>query len=178
MPGEVIGSDEEFAGRVIRVRVDHLELDGEVVKREVAEVRDVSCVLALRRRGGNWEALLVAQYRHPVGESVWEVPAGRIDGGEDPLDCARRELAEETGYEADEWHYLGAFYSSPGFTTEFIHAYAATGLRQLELPPDGDEIEIRADWFPIDEVLGGGCGGWVRDAKTLAVLALWSAECE
>jgi len=178
MGRDVIGSEERFAGRVIRVRVDQLEGGGEVVRREVAEVDDVSCILALRTRGGRQEALLVGQYRHPVRETMWEIPAGRIDRGEDPPDCARRELAEETGYDADEWHYLGAFYSSPGFTTEFIHAYAASGLRRLERPPEGDEMEIRTRWFPLDELCRGGCRGRIRDAKTLAAAALYSSACE
>lgn len=175
MRRDVTASEEAFAGKVIRVRVDRLEWGGEVVTREVAEVGAVSCVLALRNRGGYREALLVGQYRHPVGETIWEMPAGRIDRGEDPLECAKRELAEETGYEAADWQYLGAFYSSPGFTTELIHAYAASGLKALESPPGGDEIEIRVHWFPLDEICRGGCHGPVRDAKTLAAAALYSS---
>ncbi|MFO8059614.1 MAG: NUDIX hydrolase [Bacillota bacterium] len=163
-------SELKFAGRVMRVRVDRI---GEGKLREVAEVGSVSCVLAVRTaKDRSPEILMVRQYRHPTGRWLWEIPAGRVDPGETPLECARRELAEETGYRASQWRHLGGFYSSPGFTDEFIDVYHASGLEAMDRPPAGDEDDIRHRWVALEDIMN-----WRRcrllDGKTLSALSLW-----
>ncbi len=167
------GSDLKFSGRILRVRVDRIG-DGQI--REVAEVRDVSCVLAVRcEAGGRPQILMVEQYRHGAAKSLWEIPAGRVDAGETALECARRELAEETGYCAASWRHLGGFYSSPGFSSEFIDVYQALDLEALDRPPVGDEDDIRHRWMEVDEITGWGRSR-LLDGKTLSALMLWWAK--
>ncbi len=159
-----------FSGNIIRVRVDTIVESGNESRREVVESSEVSTVLALSG-DDNTQICLVDQYRHPVGRRMLEIPAGRIDPGETAEECARRELAEETGYRAGEWTRLGSFYSSPGFCTERVHVFAARRLERMKEPPDGDEHDLRVRWLPISAVLGRQ--DWPLDGKTLAALLLW-----
>lgn len=115
--------------------------------------------------------LLERQYRHAAGAHLWEVPAGRIDPGEQELKAAKRELIEETGYRAERWRRILRFYASPGFMAETMAVYLATGLRLGEAEPEEDEvIEIRMVPLPVavDMVLRGT----IRDGKTIASV-LW-----
>jgi ADP-ribose pyrophosphatase len=122
--------------------------------------------------------LLVRQYRHAAGEVCLEVPAGTLDRQpdgslEDAQAAARRELAEETGYAADEWRALGRFYTAPGFTTEQMHLYLATGLRPIEDhagPEEDESLELLS--LPLEQALALAQAGELRDAKTL-VGVLW-----
>ena len=115
--------------------------------------------------------LLERQYRHAAGDYLWELPAGRIDPGEQELQAAKRELIEETGYRAKRWRRILRFYASPGFMAETMAVYLATGLRLGEAEPEEDEvIEIRMVPLPVavDMVLRGT----IRDGKTIASV-LW-----
>ena len=112
--------------------------------------------------------LLVRQYRHAVGSDLWEIPAGKIEPGEDALSCARRELREETGYIAESWTRLTSFFTSPGFTNEQISLFRASGLRKVE-PPDTDEIaEQRV--LPIEQAERMILSSEITDAKTILAL--------
>jgi ADP-ribose pyrophosphatase len=105
-------------------------------------------------------------------EELLELPAGKLDGGEDPRKCAARELAEETGWRAGEIHELGAFFTTPGFTDEVLHAFAATGLEpapDVEADPD-EAIEIVT--MTVEEALEACRDGRIRDGKTLATFLL------
>ena len=118
--------------------------------------------------------LLVRQNRHAVGGDLLEIPAGKLDvPGEDPLECARRELREETGYEAGGFESLGSFYTSPGFTDERFYLYLATGLHQVAPAPEEDGGEpISIEWLRLDAALDAVTTGTIVDTKTALGLAL------
>lgn len=114
--------------------------------------------------------ILVHQYRHPVGQSLWEIPAGKLESGEDPLTCAKRELLEETGYEAATWEELLSFYTSPGFTDEQITLFFARDLTKVAEPRPG-EITSQ-DLFEQHRLEKMIASGEIRDGKTMLALLL------
>jgi len=121
--------------------------------------------------------LLVRQYRHPVGDSIWELPAGKIDPGETSLQAAKRELKEETGFRARHWKRLIGFYASPGFLNEKMTIYLATGLRAGDAAPSGDEfLDLR--WFDAGELDAAIRKGRIQDAKTLIGFFAWRRDFE
>ena len=115
--------------------------------------------------------LLVRQYRKPVERDLLEIPAGGVEPGEEPLGCAQRELEEETGFSAERWEKLGYFYTSPGFCTEDMHVYLATGLRPASREPDGDE-NIELVRVPLANVIELIQSGALCDGKSIAGLLL------
>ena len=116
--------------------------------------------------------LLVRQFRLPAGKEMWELPAGRIDPGETALDAAKRELEEETGYFADTWKLLSAYYPTPGYVEEKMNLYLATGLTKGNpRPMDDERIQIR--WFDRKEVGDLIDSGEMDDGKTLIGFLLW-----
>lgn len=116
--------------------------------------------------------LLVRQFRLPAGRAIWELPAGRVNAGERPLQAARRELLEETGYRARRWKKLLSFYPTPGYDTELMHLFLARDLVAGPAHPDDDE-RIRCRWFTPREIETWLKAGRFRDAKTLVGLLLW-----
>jgi ADP-ribose pyrophosphatase len=120
----------------------------------------------------NDRILLVKQFRLPAEQELWELPAGRLDPGESPIDAARRELREETGYGAKTWTKLASFWASPGYVAERMNIFLATDLTEGQQQPMEDErIEMR--WFSKQEV-----GEWIRtgkihDAKTMIGYFMW-----
>jgi 8-oxo-dGTP pyrophosphatase MutT (NUDIX family) len=116
---------------------------------------------------------LVRQYRHGVQDFLWEIPAGKLDAGEPPEDCARRELAEETGVQALQWTSLGLFIPAPGIFTEVIHLYLARDLNIGPAAPDADE-ELELRWLPLREAADLILRGEWNDGKT--ALGLWRAS--
>lgn len=116
------------------------------------------------------KVLLLQQYRYAVGEDLWEVPAGTLDDGEDPLVCAQRELAEEAGQQATTWTALGDIVTVPGFCDERIWVFLAQGLSAAEAEADVDELIHGVQAFTWDEVDGLVRDGKLHDAKTLAAL--------
>jgi ADP-ribose pyrophosphatase len=160
-----------YDGKIVRLDVDRVRLpNGREVVREV--VRHPGAVVVVPVLDHE-RIVLVRQYRYPVEDVLLELPAGKLDKGEEPLDCARRELAEETGYRGRRWKTLGSFYTTPGFTNEVLHAFVAEDLEEGgEASPDPDEI-LRAVSLPIGEIFGMAREGRLRDAKTLAALLLW-----
>ena len=164
-----LSSEEIFAGRVIRVTVDKVELEnGRTSTREVVHHHGGAGVIALNDRD---EITLVRQFRYALGEELIEIPAGKLDHGpgEDHYACGVRELREETGCTADEITYLGCIYPSPGFLTEVTHLYAARGLHAGEMQPDeGEFLELVR--IPADELERRIAAGEIRDAKTVAAM--------
>jgi ADP-ribose pyrophosphatase len=164
-----------FKGKVFRVRHDQVvepRLSGRgtrgPVVREVVEHRGSVVVLPVFADG---RVLLVRQYRHAAGQALWELVAGHVEGGETPLQAARRELREESGYEARRFRRLLSFYPSPGFVTEKMHLYKATGLRFVGTSPEEDEeLEVRV--FTRKELKRILDRGRLRDGKTLVGVLL------
>jgi ADP-ribose pyrophosphatase len=116
--------------------------------------------------------LLVRQYRLPSKQKLWEIPAGKLDPGETPLDAAKRELKEETGYSAANWTPLVSFYPSPGYCEEKMHLFLATDLTAGEPSPMDDE-RIEIGWFPAAELERMIRAGEMPDGKTLVGYLYW-----
>lgn len=165
-------SKRVFEGRVIRVRVDTVELpNGKEATREVVEHPGAVCIAAINEQD---EIILVRQYRRPVDSILLEAPAGKLDKNEDPLDCAKRELQEETGFKADSWHLVSSFYTTPGFCDEIMYLYVATGLTSHEQSPDEDEF-VMVETMPLAKAKEEVLSGKLNDAKTmLSVLSAWA----
>jgi ADP-ribose pyrophosphatase len=119
--------------------------------------------------------LLVRQYRHAAGGYILEVPAGKLDPGEDPQRCAARELQEETGVIAGALQALGSILTTPGFTDEVIHLYLATKLRPGTQALEHDE-DLSVEEIPFDEAIRQCIAGTIRDAKTMCALMLARAS--
>lgn len=161
-----------YNGRIIEVFYDDVELsNGNRTIREVVAHQDGSAIVAVN---DNEEILLVKQYRYPLDRDIVELPAGLVDEGETPLETAKRELKEETGYEAKKWEELTSMYSSPGWQDEQVHIFAARGLKKTsEQQLDGDEI-LTYSTQPFEEVLQKVNNGEITDAKTIiGVLLYW-----
>lgn len=153
-----------YSGKIINLRLDDVELpDGKLARREVVEYSGAVAVTALTSGG---ELVLVRQYRYPIGKESLEIPAGKIESGEDPLSCARRELREETGAEAAEWEFLCRFYSTPGFCTEEMHLYLARNLEFKGQQTDEDEF-IQVEKVPLEQCLEMIASGVICDAKSI-----------
>jgi len=167
---ERIGGQRVYKGRILDLEVDRVRMpSGNEALREVVRHKGAVVVLPLHENG---RVELVRQYRYPPDEILIELPAGKLDPGEQPGECARRELAEETGWRAGEIHELGSFFTTPGFSDEVLHAFVATGLEPApDARPDPDE-EIEIVTMTIDEVLAACRDGRIHDGKTLAVLLL------
>ena len=164
-----LSSKTVFEGRTIQVRVDEARLaNGRQATREVV-VRAPAVVIAPIDEDGN--VVMVRQYRYPVEEALLEVPAGMVEPGEDPDDCAQRELQEETGYRANDLRSLGGFWSTPGYSSEYKYAYVARGLVPSKLEADYDE-DIAVERYPLSEIPAMIREGRIRDAKSIAVLLM------
>ena len=170
-----------FQGRRTTVRVKTVtHPNGHVSNYEIIERPDASAVVALRAGAdGAPEVALVSQRRPAVDKDLFEIPAGIVepDEREHPKRTAARELREETGFEATDIRKLAAEYPSPGYTTEIIHLYLATGLREADGGQQLDPGEqIRASWLPLDEAIARCRSGEITDGKT--ILGLWLARDE
>ena len=164
-----VESRVEFQGRILDVRVDKVRLpDGRITTREIAEHGASVCVVPVDPQGN---VLLVRQYRKPVEDHLLEVPAGGVEPGESPEQAALRELQEEVGYTAKEIQLLSSFWISPGWCTEYMHAYLATQLEPASLPADYDE-NIEVVPVNLDQVDGIIQSGEIKDVKSIASLLL------
>jgi 8-oxo-dGTP pyrophosphatase MutT (NUDIX family) len=153
-----------FTGRVIEVNVERVELpNGSVAELEIIRHPGGAAVVALDTAD---RICLLRQFRHAVGGWVWELPAGKIDNREPPLETARRELEEEAGMAAASWRPLGDYLSSPGVFTEVVHLFLATQLTPLPARPEEHEV-IEVHWLPFRDVLRMADSGELRDGKSL-----------
>jgi ADP-ribose pyrophosphatase len=118
------------------------------------------------------QVVMIHNYRFSIGAELLELPAGTLEPGEDPADCAARELEEETGYVGGRIEPLGRFYTSPGFTNELMHAFVATGLKATAPRPEATE-QIRVTTLPLDDALAATINGRIVDGKTIAALHMY-----
>jgi len=160
-----------YKGKIINLRVDKAELpNGKPCIREVVEHAGGVTVAALT---GDMELMLVRQFRYPYSETVLELPAGKMELGEDPLGCGKRELLEEAGAVAGKYIDLGKFYPTPGYCGETIHLYGAMDLTYTEQNLDEDEF-LEVEKIPLERVVQMIKNNEIRDGKTqAAVLKLY-----
>jgi ADP-ribose pyrophosphatase len=169
---EIIGKERKFDGVVIDVEHWQVRLpDGKTSLREIALHKGAAAVIPV---DGEGRVAMVRQFRTPVGRVMLEIPAGKLDYvGEDPLDCAKRELREETGLAAGKWRKLVALRTTPGFCNETIHLYMAQQLSQGERELDEDEF-LNVEWMPLESIAEKVLSGEIEDAKTIsAVMMAW-----
>jgi ADP-ribose pyrophosphatase len=177
-PYEVVATEPIFRGHVIGLRRDEVRMsDGSLVHREVVEHPGAVGVVALDE---DEHVVLVNQYRHPVRRRLDELPAGLLDkDGEAPLDAAHRELAEEAGLRADEWHVLVDLNPSPGMSDEAIRIYLARGLETVDddFDPEHEEIDLTVSRVPLDDAVDRALRGDITNAAAVAgVLAAKRAK--
>jgi len=161
---KVLSSRIAFKGGHIQVREDRvIEPAGHEASREIVVHPGAVCVVA---RPTADEVILIRQYRHAAGRELVEIPAGTLHEGEDPRDCAIRELEEEAGYLAASMVERARFFTTPGFTTEFMYLYEATGLTKTQTNPDDDEV-IEVDIVSSSKALQMIDDGQIQDAKSI-----------
>lgn len=163
---------EVFSGKAVNFRADSVLLpDGKTATREFLDHPGAVAVLPV---AGNGDIILVRQFRYPVGETTLEVPAGKLHGETDePLERAKAELREETGYTASAFRFLLSFWPTPAFSNEVLHIFAASGLKAGKASPDEDEF-IRAVRVPFGRTAALIRSGAIKDAKTIIALQTYA----
>ena len=167
-----IGSQRIYTGRIINLDVDQVRYpDGSTGELEMIRHPGASAVVPFLSdpAGDDPQILLLRQYRYAADGYIYEVPAGRLEPGETPLDCARRELREETGCTAQHIEPLMSLFTTPGFTDELIHLYLATGLTRGTTHRDADEF-FEVETLALSRVLEMIERGEIRDAKTVVTV--------
>jgi ADP-ribose pyrophosphatase len=161
---KILNSRIAYSGGHIQVREDRIiEPAGHECSREIVVHPGAVCVVA---RPTPEEVILIRQYRHAANRELVEIPAGTLHAGEDPRECAIRELEEEAGYLATNMVERGRFWTTPGFTTEFMYLYEATGLTKTQIHPDEDE-SIDVDITSRAKALQMIDDGQIQDAKSI-----------
>ena len=162
-----IDGEEKYKGVIVRVVLDRVELcDGKITRREVVEHPGGVCVLPVDENG---MCTMVRQFRYPFGKMLLEAPAGKLEKGEDPLECGVRELSEETGLSAEEMIPMGSMCTSPGFSTERLYLYLARGLHRGESHPDEGEF-LNVERYPLSELVEMVMRNEIDDGKTVAAI--------
>ena len=161
---KTIESEVIYSGKIVELHRDKAELvNGSIVLREVVEHAGGAVVVPVDRDGN---VIVVRQFRYPFGRELLEFPAGKLEKGEDPFLCAKRELSEETGYTSENYVFLGEFYPSPGYCHESLFIYLATNLIPGGQHLDQDEF-LKVERMPLDALVDAVMAGEVKDAKTV-----------
>jgi ADP-ribose pyrophosphatase len=169
MDGQRLATERVYRGKILQVDRDRVRLpNGRETTLEMVRHPGAAAVVPLESDG---RVVLIRQYRWAAAGTILEVPAGKLDPGEDPADCARREVEEETARRPGRLDRLGTIFTTPGFTDEVIHLYLARDLQTGRQRLDHDEL-IEVVPVPFDEVTGMTLRGEIRDAKSLCALLL------
>ncbi|MBE6956034.1 MAG: NUDIX hydrolase [Ruminococcaceae bacterium] len=161
---KTLSSRTEFEGKIVKLTVDTVELpDGATALREVVGHPGGVCVLALLDDG---TVPVVRQFRYPLGRTMLELPAGKLEYGEEPRSAAERELGEEVGLVPGEMTDLGHIYVSPGFCTEKLHIYLGRACTRVPVHPDEDEF-LEIEYLPFTELVERVMSGEIQDGKTV-----------
>jgi ADP-ribose pyrophosphatase len=163
---KTLNSEEIFTGKVISLHLQDVELpNGKHSKREIIKHPGAVAILAIT---DDKKIVMVEQFRKALERTIVEIPAGKLEKGEEPAFCARRELEEETGYECANLDLLTSFYTSPGFADEIVHVFLATGLRKKENSAALDEDEfVNLEELTLQEALQYVGEQKIYDAKTI-----------
>lgn len=171
----IISSEVAYEGPAFTVTTDVvLEPSGVQTRRDIVRHSGSIVVLAVEETRSGPKVLLEHQYRHAAQQYLWELPAGRIDEGEKPLQAAKRELIEETGYRAKRWKRILYFFATPGFVREPMSLFLAEGLTKGEAEPEDDEV-IHVEMVPLTKAVKMVIQGKICDAKTISGV-LWLAQ--
>jgi ADP-ribose pyrophosphatase len=153
-----------YTGKVVTLNIDTVTLpNGATVDLEMIRHPGAAAVVPVKDDG---TVVLIRQFRHAAGGFIYEIPAGKLHPGEDPLRCAARELEEEVGYQASSFELLSSIFTAPGFADEVIHVYKATGLTKGRQQLDPDEV-LDIIEMPLSEAVNKIEDGTIRDAKTI-----------
>ena len=155
-----IESKQLYKGKVVQLRLDTVSLsNGRTKMREILVHPGAAAIVPVI----NEKVLFVEQYRTAVGRKTLEIPAGTLEEGESPEECAKRELTEETGFYASKWDTLTAYYPSPGYSSEIIHVFKANGLKRVS----DAEAELPIKYMGLKEVQAKIKTGEIKDSKTI-----------
>lgn len=163
-----LSSEMKFDGKLIKVTYDIADVNGKEAWREVVHHPGASAIVAIDEEN---RIIMEKQFRYALNDYLLEIPAGKLDKGEDPLVCAKRELEEETGIVASEWISLGTIATSPGFCNEVIHLFVAKGLSKGTIHWDEDEY-VEVERYTFDELLQRIKEEKIKDSKSLSALLL------
>jgi ADP-ribose pyrophosphatase len=153
-----------YTGKVVTLNIDTVTLpNGATIDLETIRHPGAAAVVPVKDDG---TVVLIRQFRHAAGGFIYEIPAGKLQPGEDPLHCASRELEEEVGYRASSFELLSSIFTAPGFADEVIHVYKATGLTKGRQQLDPDEV-LDIIEMPLAEAVNKIEDGTIRDAKTI-----------
>ena len=156
-----------YTGKVVRLNVDTVKLpNGVTIDLETIRHPGAAAVVPMKDDG---TVVLIRQFRHAAGGFIYEIPAGKLSPGEDPLHCAARELEEEVGYRAASFELLSSIFTAPGFADEVIHVYKATGLIKGRQQLDHDEV-LEIVEMPLTAAMEKIVDGTIRDGKTIVGL--------
>lgn len=173
---KVLSSKEVYHGPIFRITSDQVVEPGgdRAYRRDIVRHPGSVVIMAVDESGRQPRVLLARQYRHAVKDYLWELPAGRVDDGENELSAAKRELLEETGYSAGSWKRILKFYASPGYIDETMAVYLARNLRPGTAQPEDDEV-IDLRFFELPTAVEQVMNSRMRDGKTIAAV-LWLKE--
>lgn len=160
----MVESEVKFKGRIVTVRSDKARLhNGKIVSREVVEHPGGVGIVPVDKDGN---VIMVKQYRYPIGKTIIEIPAGKLEYGEDPFECAVRELKEETGCKAEKLVSLGEMLPSPGYCKETLYTYLALNLIEGDMRLDEDEF-LDVERIPLEKLVDMVMSGEITDGKTI-----------